>query len=105
METPENFETHFRHYQYSEICTVDSCVQFQIKRLGHMIPRLVMLCRKSMICVMWRRIMATHSSTLAWKMPRMEEPGRLQSMGLQRVGHNLVTSLSLSFILFSVLGL
>ena len=88
METPENFETHFRHYQYSEICTVDSCVQFQIKRLGHMIPRLVMLCRKSMICVMWRRIMATHSSTLAWKMPRMEEPGRLQSMGLQRVGHN-----------------
>ena len=32
--------------------------------------------------------MATHSSILAWKMPWMEEPGRLQSMGLQRVGHN-----------------
>ena len=32
--------------------------------------------------------MATHSSTLAWKIPWMEEPGRLQSMGLQRVGHN-----------------
>ena len=31
---------------------------------------------------------ATHSSTLAWKIPWMEEPGRLQSMGLQRVGHN-----------------
>ena len=31
--------------------------------------------------------MATHSSTLAWKIPCMEEPGRLQSMGLQRVGH------------------
>ena len=31
--------------------------------------------------------MATHSSTLAWKIPRTEEPGRLQSMGLQRVGH------------------
>ena len=29
--------------------------------------------------------MATHSSTLAWKIPRMEDPGRLQSMGLQRV--------------------
>ena len=29
--------------------------------------------------------MATHSSTLAWKIPWMEEPGRLQSMGLQRV--------------------
>ena len=32
--------------------------------------------------------MATHSSTLAWKIPRMEEPGRLQSMGLQRVGRD-----------------
>ena len=31
--------------------------------------------------------MATHSSTLAWKTPWMEKPGRLQSMGLQRVGH------------------
>ena len=32
--------------------------------------------------------MATHSSTLAWKIPWTEEPGRLQSMGSQRVGHN-----------------
>jgi len=32
--------------------------------------------------------MATHSSTLAWRIPWTEEPGRLQSMGLQRVGHN-----------------
>ena len=32
--------------------------------------------------------MAIHSSTLAWKTPWMEEPGGLQSMGLQRVGHN-----------------
>ena len=32
--------------------------------------------------------MATHSSTLAWKIPWMEEPNRLQSMGLQRVGHD-----------------
>ena len=32
--------------------------------------------------------MATHSSTLAWKIPRTEEPGRLQSMGSQRVGHD-----------------
>ena len=33
--------------------------------------------------------MATHSSTLAWKIPWMAEPGRLQSMGLLRVGHDL----------------
>ena len=32
--------------------------------------------------------MATHSSILAWKIPWMEEPGRLQSMGSQRVRHN-----------------
>ena len=32
--------------------------------------------------------MATHSSTLAWKIPWMEEPGRRQSMGSQRVGHD-----------------
>ena len=32
--------------------------------------------------------MAIHSSTLAWKIPRMEEPDRLQFMGLQRVGHD-----------------
>ena len=31
---------------------------------------------------------ATHFSTLAWKIPWMEEPGGLQSMGLQRVGHD-----------------
>ena len=32
--------------------------------------------------------MAIHSSTLAWKIPWMEEPGRLQSMGSQRVGQD-----------------
>ena len=32
--------------------------------------------------------MATHSSILAWRIPWMEEPGRLQFMGWQRVGHN-----------------
>ena len=40
--------------------------------------------------------LATHSSILAWKSPWMEEPGRLQSMGLQRVRHSWATSLSLS---------
>ena len=44
------------------------------------------------------KAMATHSSTLAWKIPWTEEPGRLQSMGSLRVGHNWATSLSLSCI-------
>ena len=39
--------------------------------------------------------MAPHSSTLAWKIPWMEEPSRLQSMGSLRVRHDWVTSLSL----------
>ena len=39
--------------------------------------------------------MTTHSNTLAWKIPWMEEPGRLQSMGLQRVRHDWATSFSL----------
>ena len=34
------------------------------------------------------KVMAPHSSTLAWKIPWTEEPGRLQSMGSRRVGHN-----------------
>ena len=40
--------------------------------------------------------MATHSSTLAWKIPWMEEPGRLQSMGSLRVGHDSFLSVPAS---------
>ena len=41
------------------------------------------------------KAMGPHSSTLAWKIPWMEEPGRLQSMGSLRVRHDWATSLSL----------
>ena len=41
------------------------------------------------------KAMEPHSSTLAWKIPWMEQPGRLQSMESLRVGHNWATSLSL----------
>ena len=41
------------------------------------------------------KAMAPHSSTLAWKLPWMEKPGRLQSLGSLRVGPDSVTSLSL----------
>ena len=44
--------------------------------------------------------MTTHSSILAWKIPWMEEPGRLQFMGLQRVRHDWATSFS--FLLLKV---
>ena len=42
--------------------------------------------------------MATHPSTLAWKIPWMEEPGGIQSMGSKRIGHDWSTSLSFTFI-------
>ena len=57
----------------------------------------------AMILVFWinayiyiymEKEMAAHSSILAWKIPWMEEPGGLQSMGSQRVRHDWVTSLS-----------
>ena len=40
-----------------------------------------------------KKEMATHSSILAWRIPWTEEPGRLQSMGLQTVGHDWATSI------------
>ena len=43
--------------------------------------------------------MATHSSILAWEIPWMEEPGELQSMGLQRVEHDSMTN---TFTFFKV---
>ena len=39
---------------------------------------------------------ATHSSTLAWRIPWTEEPGRLQSMGWQRIRHNCATTFHFS---------
>ena len=48
--------------------------------------------------------MATHSSTLAWRIPWTEEPGRLQSTGSQRLGHDTATSLWLSFHFSKVKG-
>ena len=47
--------------------------------------------------------MAPHSNTLAWKIPWLEEPGRLQSMGSQRVGHDCANSLWLWLSLWQIL--
>ena len=43
------------------------------------------------------KAMAPHSRTLAWKIPWMEEPGRLQSMGSLRVGHDFTFTFTLQF--------
>ena len=44
--------------------------------------------------------MATHSSTLAWKISWTEEPGGLQSMGSQRIGHDRATNTYLHFLTY-----
>ena len=49
-----------------------------------------------------KKEMTTHSSILAWRIPWTEDPGRLQSMGLQRVGHDWVTSLHSLILLFQL---
>ena len=64
---------------------VTSLVAQMVKRLSTMGETWVpSLGRKDLL----EKEMAIHSSTIAWKIPRMEEPGRLQSMGSQRVEHD-----------------
>ena len=49
--------------------------------------------------------MATHSSILAWRIPWIEDPGQLQSMGLQRAGHNQMTNTHIPENLLSTFSL
>ena len=63
------------------------------ERSEHVDLRICWLLR--MLSLSLEKAMAPHSSTLAWKIPWMEEPGGLQSKGSQRVGHDWATSLSL----------
>ena len=46
----------------------------------------------SAFAMLLEKVMATYSSTLAWKIPWMEEPGRLQSLGSRRVGHDFTST-------------
>ena len=50
-------------------------------------------------CFILEKEMATHSSILAWRIPWKEEPGRLQSTGFQRVGHDRATSIHLLLLI------
>ena len=59
------------------------CVSLIISDIKHII-----FCFWSSVCLLLEKAMAPHSSTLAWKIPWAEEPGRLQSMGSLRVGHD-----------------
>ena len=68
----------------SPLYSIDLCVYFYASTI--------------LFCLLWfymEKAMAPHSSTVAWKIPWMVEPGRLQSMGSRRVGHDWATSFSL----------
>ena len=65
---------------------------------SHSLSPVFFLLHLSCLNIELEKAMAPHSSTLAWKIPWMEEPGGLQSMGSLRVGHDWATSLSLSCI-------
>ena len=99
--------------------TIQTFVDKVMSLLFNMLPRIIIvfLPRSKCLLISWLQLpstvifepkkikpatvsilekaMALHSSTLVWKIPWMEEPGRLQSMGSQRVGHDWATSLSL----------
>ena len=63
-----------------------------VSLVAQMVKRLPAMRETWVLTLGWEDLlekeMATHSSTLAWKIPWMEEPDRLQSMGLQRVRHD-----------------
>ena len=73
------------------LCSVNR----DIADLGSTGPWATFVCLSVSVVFEVEKAMAIHSSTLAWKVPWAEEPGRLQSTGLLRVGHDWATSLSL----------
>ena len=85
-----------------EFCQIMSLLKYVFIRtslVAYMVKHLPTMLETQVWSLGWEdpleREMAIHFSTLAWKIPWTEEPGRLQSMGSQRVGQDWVTSLSL----------
>ena len=76
-------------------------LKLKLQYFGHLVQRIESL-EKTWMLGKTEKAMATHSSTLAWKIPWTEEPGRLSSMGSQRVGQNWATSLSLSLLSIAI---
>ena len=83
------------------VLTMTSLVAQTVKRLPTMREtRVQSLGREDPL----KKEIATHSSTLAWKIPWTEEPGRLQSMGSQRIGHDWATSFHFKVRVWGMLG-
>ena len=80
---------------YWSIVDLQCCFSFRCTAMGFKyIYIFIYIYMHIYIYIEREKAMAPHSSTLAWKIPWMEEPGRLQSMGSHRVGHDWATSLS-----------
>ena len=83
MVTKEFFKNHFLQATF---------VKFLFQLVVQMVKRLPAIQETRVRSLGWEdpleEEMATHSSTLAWEIPWVEEPGRLQSMGSQRIGYN-----------------
>ena len=86
------------HFRSRCMSTHGACVSLMTSLVAQMIKCLPTVWETQVQSLGWEdfleKEMATHSSILAWKIPWMEEPRRLQSMRLQRVGHDWVTSVS-----------
>ena len=88
-------EKEFRIIIVKMIQNLENNMGLQINRLETRIEKILEMfnndpeeIKKSRSIMNMEKAMATHSSTLAWKIPWTEKPGRLQSMGSQRVRHN-----------------
>ena len=74
------------------MCSMDYYFYLPLARVAQMVKRLSTMWETQVPSLGWEdplgKEMAIHSRTIAWKVPWTEEPGRLQSMGSQRVGHD-----------------
>ena len=92
MHLSEKILYSFHHVFQSHLCLkIDQDIN-NFTEVQRRVSFLLFLCKSlhkaSISGLGVEKAMATHSSTLAWKIPWMEEPGRLQSMVSHRVGHD-----------------
>ena len=83
-------------YLHKEIILIDTVVSYRASLVAQRVKHLPAM-QETWVWSLGQedpleKEMATHTSTLAWKIPWTEKPGRLQSMGLQRVGHDWLYS-------------